>query len=135
MRDIVAVTATAFVVVGIGLGCAATDSSLTTHAVQAEAPPPANAVTFETAVKPVFVQSCGSCHIEDDKGHLSLATREDALAGGRSGAAIVPGKAQRSLLFKMISGQSGVRPMPPKGPPLTDSQVASIRAWIDGGAL
>jgi hypothetical protein len=65
---------------------------------------------------------------------LRLDRRKDALQGGRSGAAIVPGKAEASLLLTMItSGREG-RIMPPVGSRVKTSDIAKIRVWIDEGA-
>jgi hypothetical protein len=53
------------------------------------------------------------------------------LKGGESGPALVPGSADKSLLFDMI--RKGEMP-PGKGDKLTAAQVALIKSWIDGGA-
>src|SRR5262249_819067 len=57
--------------------------------------------------------------------------------GGDTGPAIVAGRSAESLLVERITGSNGVRRMPPQseGEPLTDRQIARIRAWIDQGAL
>jgi hypothetical protein len=55
------------------------------------------------------------------------------LQGSISGKVIVPGNAAESLLVRRISGEDGVR-MPPIGQPLSDSEIALIREWIDQGA-
>ena len=57
-------------------------------------------------------------------------TREAALKGGQSGAALVPGQAAESLLYKMVSAKKM-----PLGDPLADSQIEALREWIDAGAL
>jgi hypothetical protein len=55
------------------------------------------------------------------------------LAGGKRGAAIVPGKASESLLYRAISHQGGLS-MPPGNKALSREQVETIRNWIDAGA-
>lgn len=57
------------------------------------------------------------------------------MKGGDSGAAVVPGKSQDSLLVSMLTGESGLR-MPPEheGAALGDEQIALVKKWIDQGA-
>jgi hypothetical protein len=61
-----------------------------------------------------------------------LRTREGALKGGDSGAAIVPGKADQSRLYRRVAGLE--QPSMPLDGTLTAQQVALIKAWIDQGA-
>ena len=64
-----------------------------------------------------------------EKGGLDLSRRATALKGGKSGAAIVPGSPDDSLLVdKVADGE-----MPPKGA-LAREQVAAVRAWVEAGA-
>ncbi|MBI2423619.1 MAG: hypothetical protein HYV27_12380 [Candidatus Hydrogenedentes bacterium] len=94
---------------------------------------PTGEATFASTVQPIVGQRCAKCHVDDSKGGLSLATLESALAGGKKGAAIAPGNADGSLLFQMVAGTAEKR-MPPKGDPLSGTEIATIKAWIDGGA-
>src|ERR1043165_1384446 len=57
---------------------------------------------FEKKIRPVLSESCYECHSADSKkvkGGLLLDTREGLLKGGDSGAAVVPGKPNKSLLL------------------------------------
>lgn len=93
------------------------------------------AVNFATEVHPVLESRCRSCHIGDAaQAGLRLGSRDDLIRGGKSGPAIVPGKASESLLIQRVTGQRGLR-MPPSGPPLSDDVVAALRQWIDQGAV
>jgi hypothetical protein len=56
------------------------------------------------------------------------------LTGGDAGPAIVRGKSGESLLIAVVTGAEGVTRMPLKKTPLTDAQIATLKAWIDGGA-
>src|SRR5262249_15527991 len=88
---------------------------------------------FRKQVAPILERHCLSCHgAKTQKSGLSLATAEDALAGGERGPALVPGKAHQSLLLKVLSG--GKPKMPRNARPLTAQQVARIRTWIEQGA-
>lgn len=92
-------------------------------------------IDFVQDVRPLFVKSCVSCHGPDkQRGGLRLDRKPDALKGGDSGAAILPGKGADSLLVKLVSGVDADRMMPPKGDRLTAEQVATLRTWIDQGA-
>src|SRR5437773_1060004 len=95
----------------------------------ASADPPAR---FESHALPVFRARCLACHGANTKqGDLSLETREDVLRGGKTGAAVVPGKPSDSLLLAMvISGK-----MPMGGSRLSDSDIDTLRRWIEAGAL
>ncbi len=93
---------------------------------------PAEKITFEQHVRPVLKAYCLDCHGADDKpkGKLDLRLKRFLVAGGRKGAAIVPGKADRSLLVeRMASGE-----MPPGEKKVPPEQIALIRRWIDAGA-
>src|SRR5213082_3441816 len=62
-------------------------------------------VSFTADILPVFESSCWKCHggaIQLSK--LDLRTRDAALKGGARGAAIVPGKAEESKLYRLVAG-------------------------------
>ena len=86
---------------------------------------------FEKNIRPVLTTQCYSCHSstsKDVKGGLSLDTRQGILNGGDSGASIVPGKIDESLLLDYI--ESG--DMPPDNP-LSEEVVNNFRQWIKMG--
>ncbi len=122
-------------------GCAPSDGNGAPEANSApeegsaveESAVPAGDVTFASAIQPIIAEKCAGCHVEEQKGGLSLASLESALAGGKKGGDIVAGDGEGSLLYQMVAGLAEKR-MPPKGDPLTDDQIATIKAWIDGGA-
>ena len=91
-------------------------------------------VDFERQIKPIIDGKCLECHsTEKRKGGLSLATYDDALDGGRNGAAIRPGNSTRSLILQRVLGR--IEPQMPKDEdPLKAAEVALIRRWIDEGA-
>src|SRR5947209_11339286 len=96
--------------------------------VAAAAPPP----TFEKDIRPILKAHCFDCHGEGEKlrGGLDLRLRRLMLKGGDDGPVIVPGKPEKSLLFKMV--QSG--DMPKRGKKLAPEEVALIKQWLAGGA-
>jgi hypothetical protein len=91
-------------------------------------------VDFDRQVHPILAARCFSCHSQEKRsGGLSLATYSDALNGGRDGAAIKPGNSAASLMVQRITGEMQPR-MPMGGQPLSATEVATIRSWIDQGA-
>jgi hypothetical protein len=95
----------------------------------------AQAVDFATEVHPILAARCAPCHSgEKPAAGLSLISRALALTGGVSGPAILPGDSSGSLLIEKVSGQRGAI-MPASGEPLTAAQIATLRAWIDAGAV
>ena len=91
-------------------------------------------VDFASQVLPILEEFCSDCHDgETRKGGLSLATYDDILEGGRSGAAVRPGASVRSLLMERLTGDVEPR-MPKDEDPLDAQRMAVIRAWIDEGA-
>jgi hypothetical protein len=107
-------------------------------AVRASAPaaPQAAAVDFTRDVLPILKGSCMGCHGPTlAQGQLRLDSREAALKGGVSGAALVPGSAGDSLLVKRLLAprEAAVR-MPMGLDPLPAEAIERIQAWIDAGA-
>jgi mono/diheme cytochrome c family protein len=95
---------------------------------------------FVADVQPIFARHCVACHgPEKQKSGYRLDVRELAFAGGDFGeAAIVAGKSADSPLVRYISGEDADMLMPPKDSevtPLSAGEVATIRAWIDAGAV
>jgi len=95
----------------------------------------AQAVDFATEIHPILAARCAPCHSgAKPAAGLSLASRALALTGGASGPAMVPGNSGASLLIEKVSGQRGAI-MPASGEPLTAVQIATLRAWVDAGAV
>ena len=93
----------------------------------------AEVVNYYQDVEPILKASCESCHqAAMAAGGLRLDAPENMLQGGASGPAVIPGKAQSSLLYTRLTDTTAKR-MPPVGA-LTEEQLAIIRAWINLGA-
>ncbi len=88
---------------------------------------------FETHIRPVLAQQCFACHTNSKSGGLRLDSREDILAGGATGPAMVPGDPGRSLLVAALR-HSGTLKMPKGGTRLTDEQIAFFETWVKDGA-
>jgi len=108
-------------------------------------------VDFTKDIEPIFKESCIKCHhlSPDDpkhkpKGKFRLDDAAEAMKGGDSGKAIIPGNANDSLLYKLLQGpvktgddEIDAMPKPKKGEdwkPLPKDQIDLIKAWIDEGA-
>jgi cytochrome c553 len=92
-------------------------------------------VAFSTEIAPIFLDKCAKCHGDRDaESNFQITTLASLVKGGRSGAAIVPGKGIDSLLIKKLRGVGieGQR-MPLNAPPLSDQQIALIEKWINQG--
>src|ERR1051326_8848129 len=92
----------------------------------------ASAPTFEKDIRPILKAHCFDCHGEGDKlrGGLDLRLRRLMVKGGDDGPVIVPGKPEKSLLFKMVHSGD----MPKRDKKLSHEEVALIKNWIAGGA-
>ena len=89
---------------------------------------------FETKIRPVLVEHCYECHAAGAKivqGGLRVDHRAGLLRGGDTGAAIVPGDAEKSSLLAALRYEDVE--MPPKGK-LADSVIKDFEAWIAMGA-
>ena len=96
----------------------------------------AQAVDFARDVAPIFRTHCHKCHGPDkQKSNLRLDLRSAAMKGGGEGPVILPGKASESRLLKLVRlPQGDNNRMPPKGPGLTASEIATLESWINQGA-
>ncbi len=88
---------------------------------------------FEKKVRPLLVAKCYKCHSAKKKqeGKLVLDTKAGWEIGGESGAAIVPGKPEKSLLVEAI--RFNEMEMPPKKK-LADAEIAILVRWVRMGA-
>ena len=100
-------------------------------------------VTFNAHIRPIFSDSCFSCHGFDAKTReagLRLDTPEGAYAAlidSESKFAIVPGDPDRSEVLARIVTQDPDLQMPPPTfhkDPLDEREVALVRRWIKQGA-
>ncbi len=91
-----------------------------------------DAPTFERDVRPIFKAHCFQCHGEEGvkEGGLDVRLRRGLLQGGDSGPVIVPGDSDASDLLTLVSRGD----MPRKAKRLKDSEIETIRRWIESGA-
>ncbi len=88
---------------------------------------------FESRVRPLLVQRCYECHgAKKQEGELRLDSYAAILRGGASGAAVVPGRPDESLLLAAVGYQNDDLRMPPKAK-LPDAEIAILREWTARG--
>jgi mono/diheme cytochrome c family protein len=92
-------------------------------------------VLFESKVLPVLKQRCFECHSHEKKmkGGLTLDSKSGWEQGGDSGAAVVVGKPDESLLIKMMRWTDDDHQMPPKDK-LPAAEIALLEEWVRSGA-
>jgi WD40 repeat protein len=89
-------------------------------------------VSFAEKVAPIFAKRCLACHnAKTAKGRYNMETFAGIMKGGESGDSVVVGKPDDSNVFALI--ESG--DMPKDADPLTKDQLASIKRWIETGAI
>jgi mono/diheme cytochrome c family protein len=85
---------------------------------------------FEARIRPVLANNCYACHTDNKLGGLRVDSRVALLEGGKSGAAIVPGRPDESLLIKAVKHADPKLKMPMGGAKLKDNEIADLRYWI-----
>ncbi|WP_414662327.1 PSD1 and planctomycete cytochrome C domain-containing protein [Horticoccus sp. 23ND18S-11] len=94
---------------------------------------------FESKIRPILVDACYKCHSVESgksKADLRLDTRDALLKGGATGAAIVPGNPEKSLLIEAVRYGTEDLQMPPKdeGGKLDPAKIALLEQWVKMGA-
>lgn len=87
-------------------------------------------------IKPLIERSCVKCHgPEKRKSGLRLDKKRFAMKGGETGPAIVPGNVGESLFHKYVAlAPDDEDVMPSKGKLLAQSEIDTIKKWIEQGA-
>lgn len=86
---------------------------------------------FDQQIAPLLAERCLECHRgADARGGLDLSSRAAVLRGGESGAAMVPGDVDGSLLLQRVLSDE----MPPKHP-LSAAEKTLLTTWIREGAI
>ena len=102
--------------------------------------PAAEPVDFARDVRPILSDRCFVCHGPDEpsrKAGLRLDTEAGAKAARGQRTPIVPGNPAASEIIRRVTqAQPALRMPPPYAgkKPLTESEIATLRAWIEQGA-
>jgi dipeptidyl aminopeptidase/acylaminoacyl peptidase len=100
------------------------------YRVQADSTP-----NFTAQVAPILQKNCLACHSSAAKmGGLVMDSYDALIKGGAHGTIIVPGKPDESRMILMLEGKVTPR-MPFGADPLPAADIATLKAWVEGGAL
>ncbi len=93
-------------------------------------------VDYLRDVKPLLTRHCVQCHgAQKEESGLRLDTAEFARLGGASGSVVRRPRGGESLLEAVIAGtHADIPAMPYKRPLLTETEIATLRAWVAAGA-
>ena len=92
--------------------------------------PKAAPVTYKT-VGPTITKNCGGCHTgASGKAGLDLSTYAGIMKGNKRGKIVVAGDPAKSMFCTVLHGKP--KQMPPK--PLDAKTIATVEAWVKGGA-
>jgi hypothetical protein len=90
--------------------------------------------TYDDDVLPIVKQSCVNCHGNDkQKGGLNLATYPAMAQGGSSGEVVKAGDPSKSRIYTLAAHIDEPK-MPPSGNKIADTQLATMKLWIEQGA-
>lgn len=95
------------------------------------------AAAYQQIIQPLLQNKCYSCHNKNkQKGGFRMDEPALLVKGGKSGTALLPGRAEASELMKrLLLPRENEDHMPPKEKPqLTESEIALIHWWIATGA-
>ncbi|MCH2112376.1 MAG: PSD1 and planctomycete cytochrome C domain-containing protein, partial [Planctomycetes bacterium] len=103
-------------------------------AVQSQSP-----LSFSRDVEPILSANCYECHGKaQQKGGFRIDLKSTAMAGVDFGdePAILPGNADESILYWLVSSTDPNDRMPPaEKDPLPAKEIALLKEWIDQGAV
>lgn len=89
---------------------------------------------FKRTVGPALKEHCLECHGGDKtRADFDISSREGLVKGYTDGSVIVSGKAEESLIVKLIRHEEDP-PMPHKADKLSEELISKIVEWIDLGA-
>ncbi|MEY4176634.1 MAG: hypothetical protein RLY70_208 [Planctomycetota bacterium] len=92
-------------------------------------------ISFARDIASVIANNCTTCHgTMRPRENFSVVSFTSLLKGGDSGAPIVPGKPEESLLVRKLKGTGGGQRMPVNRDPLSTDVIAKIEKWILEGA-
>ena len=92
-------------------------------------------IDFTRDVRPILEATCVECHGPDKvKARLRMDSIAALQQGGKSGALVVPGDPETSLMMRRVLGLDDEDQMPLDNDPLTPAQLEILRRWIAEGA-
>jgi len=89
----------------------------------------------QSAAIKILQARCETCHGSSQISGLDVRKRESVIKGGTRGAALVPGNAGESLLFRAAAHEGELKMPPGSQAPLGEEDLATLRKWINEGAV
>lgn len=92
-----------------------------------------DSVSFSRDIRPILSGKCFKCHGPDREtreAEFRLDQRESAIRAD----IFVPGNPDESWILDVVMSDDPDLRMPPKGDPLSEQEIAHLRAWIEDGA-
>ena len=84
---------------------------------------------FESKIRPLLISACSGCHSDSGsriRAGFEIDTRAAMVRGGDSGAGIVPGDPDVSLLIQAVRYDDPFLQMPPRGKLSPDGQSGAL---------
>lgn len=97
-------------------------------------------VSFKADVNPILQKNCLKCHVVGGEGQvatgLNMTSYDTLMKGTKFGPIIRPNDSLTSVLVMVLEGRADPRIKMPHGgnEPLTQSQIDTIKTWVDQGA-
>ena len=91
-------------------------------------------VDYNSQIQPIFNTNCITCHQYGGSATLNLTSYSGLMNGGWSGASIIAGDHENSLLYQRIILPVSTDGSMPPNVPLSQSEIDLIAQWIDQGA-
>ena len=89
---------------------------------------------FERDIRPLLVKHCIECHgPTKSESDLRLDSHDGVLKGGNTGPAVVPGRADESLVLRAVLHEDDLQ-MPPDEQ-LAKHEIDALARWIENGAF
>jgi len=98
-------------------------------------------VSYQRDVYPILEENCFTCHTPPDgegylKVGLNMESWQTLMRGSDYGRVIVPGDSRHSILNMLVEGRAdpSLRMPHDAKEPLSDTDIETLRRWVDQGA-
>lgn len=97
-------------------------------------------LSYTDTIAPILETNCKQCHIPGQEGAeksgFLVDSYDDVMKGTKLGPVVVPGSAESSTLYRLVSGKAHPSIKMPHGKrPLSKADINAIKQWIDEGAV
>src|SRR5215467_4346094 len=92
---------------------------------------PSSIQDLDRSARAILARECLSCHGEAKVSGLDLRQLDTILKGGQKGPAVVPGRADGSLLYRAASHEGALKMPPGSKAPLVTADLKVLRDWIN----